>query len=421
MTQYEYPNARQEAPGGAVADSAWTRPAGYRPASRLGALPAGYERLLFDDGARQDPRAAAPPPQTAPIGQGTVEHLLAALVQYNGSDLLVSVGTPPRIRIDGALRVLREEPVTVEESSAYVRELLDDERVAVLQQYRSVDFAFTGVGGARFRGNIYYSKGAFSIALRHLPGVIPTPEALGIPPAVVRMAERPSGLILVTGPTGSGKSTTIASLLERINLTRACHVVTIEDPIEFRFQHKMAMIDQREIGWDALTFADGLRSVLREDPDVVLVGEMRDLDSTSSTITVAETGHLVFGTLHTNDAPSAVDRVIDVFPPEQQLQIRTQLAAALVGVVHQRLYPLPEGGRVAAFEVLVATEAVRRMIREGRTEQLRSVMTTDVTEGMMTLDRSLAHLGLLQDPNVAPAGVDLDLAHPHPGGNGTHT
>lgn len=424
MTQYQqdHPQAGQE-PQASAREAGWTRPAGYRPASRLGALPAGYERLLEDAGRQE--AVQAPPPQAGPVGQGAVENLLAALVQYGGSDLLVSVGTPPRIRIDGTLRVLREEPVTLEESSAYVRELLDDERVAVLQQYRSVDFAFTGVGGARFRGNVYYSKGAFSIALRHLPGAIPTPEALGLPPAIVRMAERRSGLILVTGPTGSGKSTTIASLLERINLTRACHIVTIEDPIEFRFHHKMAMVDQREIGWDALTFADGLRSVLREDPDVVLVGEMRDLDSTSSTITVAETGHLVFGTLHTNDAPTAVDRIIDVFPTEQQHQIRIQLAASLLGVVHQRLYPRPEGGRVAAFEVLVATETVRRMIREGKTEQLKAVMKTDVSEGMLTLDQSLAHLGFTPDGRPVQLPPDLDLAGgsngpANPGGNGSH-
>ena len=388
----------------AAASGNWTRPAGYRPASRVGAMPTGQ-----DPAGMPAQQAAAPPPASGPVGRGSIEHLLAALVQYGGSDLLLVVGTPPRLRIDGVLRELQREPLSAEEISVYVRELLDDERVAVLQHYRSVDFAFTGAGGSRFRGNVYYSRSAFSVAVRYLPGVIPEPETLGIPESVINLTRASHGLVLVTGPTGSGKSTTIASLIERINQTRPCHIVTIEDPIEFRFRHAAAAIDQREIGWDALTFADALRSVLREDPDVVLVGEMRDLDSTQSTITVAETGHLVFATLHTNDAPQAIDRIVDVFPPQQQEQVRTQIASCLLAVVHQRLVPVAGGGRVAAFEVMLASDGVRKLIREGRANQLKNMMAQGVREGMMTLEQSLARLGVAgPDPEV----VDVRTAGP---------
>ncbi|MBX7158710.1 MAG: PilT/PilU family type 4a pilus ATPase [Acidimicrobiia bacterium] len=317
-----------------------------------------------------------------------LEWLLDQLVAIGGSDLLLSVGTPPRGRVDGALRTMRAEPLTDVEVDACVEALVGEEHRAQLAEHNTADFAFDWTGRARFRGNVFRQKGHWAVALRHLPAVIPAPEQLGVPPAVVALTEKSTGLVIVTGPTGSGKSTTIASLIERINQTRACHVITLEDPIEYVFTHKHAVVDQREVGTDTPDFHMALRSVLREDPDVVLVGEMRDLESISSALTIAETGHLVFATLHTNDTAQAVDRIIDAFGGDHQNQVRAQLSAALLAVVHQRLHPSPTGGRVAAFEVLIATDPVRNLIREAKTNQIHNVIRSSRAEGMVTLEES---------------------------------
>ncbi len=318
--------------------------------------------------------------------------LLEALVGNRGSDLLLSVGTPPVVRIDGQLRRLETAPCTPELVRACAGELLDADQQRRLEAERQLDFSFSWNGRARFRAHFFFQRDDLSLAVRHIPARIPTPEELGVPPAVVALASRPQGLVIVTGPTGAGKSTTMAALVDFVNRTRPCHIVTIEDPVEYVHQHRLAVVDQREVGQDAPSFPAALRAVLREDPDVVLVGEMRDLESVAATLTVAETGHLVFATLHTNDAAGAVDRVVDVFPAAQQQQIRTQLAACLAGVVFQQLLPRAGGGRVAAFEILLANTAVRTLIREAKTNQLVNVIASGVGEGMQTMAASVEAL-----------------------------
>ncbi len=317
---------------------------------------------------------------------------LDQLVACSGSDLLISSGSPPRIRRDGLLEPLGDEQVTPADAERIVRQVLDEQRWRELQAARAADFAFTWRESVRIRGNAYYQRGSLAVAFRLLPLAIPSFEQLGVPDAVIRLAERPHGLILVTGPTGSGKSTTQAALIDHVNRTRACHIVTIEDPIEYVHRHQVAMVDQRQVGSDAPNFSEALRSVFREDPDVVLIGEMRDLETISSALTIAETGHLVLATLHTNDASQAIDRILDGFPPGQQQQVRIQLSACLAGVVYQQLVPAVGGGRVAAFEILIANSAVRALIKEGKTNQLRNVLQTSLREGSQTLERSLKQL-----------------------------
>ncbi len=259
---------------------------------------------------------------------------------------------------------------------------------------RELDFSFNWEDQARFRGNAYHQRGSVALSLRLIPYRIPSFDELGLPTGMRKWVELPQGLVLVTGPTGSGKSTTIAAMLDSINEHRPCHIITIEDPIEYVHRHKQAAVSQREIGIDTDSFAQALRSALREDPDVLLVGEMRDPETIQTALTIAETGHLVFATLHTNDAGQAVDRVVDVFPGDKQSQIRVQLAASLTGIVSQRLLPRIGGGRVAAFEVLTATFAVRNLIREGKSSQLRNVVSTAGKHGMQTLESSLSQLVL---------------------------
>jgi twitching motility protein PilT len=261
-----------------------------------------------------------------------------------------------------------------------------------LHEEREVDFAFGWRDRARMRGNAFHQQGTVAMALRLIPREIPTFEDLGLPPIVDDLVRLPQGLILVTGPTGSGKSTSLASMLNVINEQRACHIVTIEDPIEYVHVHKRSAVNQRQVGSDTLSFASGLRAAFREDPDVLLVGEMRDNETIQTALTIAETGHLVFATLHTNDAAQTLDRIVDVFPGEQQAQIRVQLAGSLQCVISQRLLPRVGGGRVAAFEVLLATFAVRNTVRDGRTNQLRNIMATSSAQGMLTLEQSLAQL-----------------------------
>ena len=316
------------------------------------------------------------------------------LVQVSASDLILSCGSPPRIRKDGLLELYSpEEPVLAPaDTERLLKQLLDPIDWKKLQKRRQVDFAFTWQDRARVRGNAYFQRDSLAAAFRILPLQIPTFEMLGMPETVHRFMERRQGLLLVTGPTGSGKSTSLAAMIDHLNLTKAYHIITFEDPIEYIHRHKLALVDQRQVGEDTPSFGEGLRSVFREDPDVVLIGEMRDLETISSALTIAETGHLVLATLHTNDAPSALNRIVDSYMGEQQQQIRIQLAGCLAGVIYQQLVPALGGGRVAAFEILVANVAVRSMIKDGKIDQIRSVLQTGLREGSQTLERSLNQL-----------------------------
>jgi twitching motility protein PilT len=324
----------------------------------------------------------------------TIPETIDRLIQLGASDLLLSCGSPPRMRKDGQVEIIEpgSPPLTPADVERLVRDLLQVADWKQLQKRRQVDLAFTWREKARIRGNVYFQRDTLAAAFRILPLEIPSFELLGMPEQVHRLLERHQGLILVTGPTGSGKSTTQAAMVDYLNKTKPYHIITFEDPIEYVHKHRLALVDQRQIGDDAPSFAEGLRSVFREDPDVVLIGEMRDLETMSSALTIAETGHLVLATLHTNDAPQAINRIVDSFVGSQQQQIRVQLASCLAGVIYQQLLPAIGGGRVAAFELLVATVAVRSMIKEGKTDQLRSVLQTSLREGSQTLERSLTQL-----------------------------
>jgi twitching motility protein PilT len=329
-----------------------------------------------------------------------LEPLLETLVTTGGTDLLLTAGTPPLIRRDGELLpVAGTRPLRAADTAAAVRLLLAEREWAVFDDGGEVDFSFSFRDDARIRGNAFRQRGAATLALRVIPRRIPSFDELHLPPAVRGWAARRQGLVFVTGPTGSGKSTTLASVVDWINEHRHVHVLTIEDPIEYVHDYKRAAVNQREVGTDTATFAQALRSALREDPDVLLVGEMRDLESIRFALTLAETGHLVLATLHTNDTAQAIDRVIDVFPADQQPQIRVQLANTLTGVVYQRLLPRVTGGQVAAYEVLVATPAVRNLVKEGKTNQLRNQLVMGQQEGSLSLELSLN--ALVRDGIVA--------------------
>jgi twitching motility protein PilT len=323
--------------------------------------------------------------------QLAIEPWLQSLWEQGGTDLLLSGGSPPRIRVNGQLRPLEGAPIL---SGAQIDEIaqpiLTDGQKEIFKNQQDVDFAFSWGDKARIRGSIFTQRGESALALRVIPSRIPSFEELGLPYAATWVSEQPRGFVLVTGPTGSGKSTTLAAIVDKINETRSCHILTIEDPVEYVHNHKTSAVSQREIGLDSPSFDRALRSALREDPDVLLIGEMRDIDSIQIALTMAETGHLVFATLHTNDAPQAIDRIIDVFPASRQEQTRVQLASSLSAVIAQRLIPKIGGGMVAAYEVLIATHAVRNLIREGRSNQLQNVMFTNAKEGMQTLENSLA-------------------------------
>jgi twitching motility protein PilT len=295
--------------------------------------------------------------------------------------------------VDGRLRPVEGAPVLSGlEIDALVRPLLTPDQRTTFDTEQDVDFAFSWKDQARLRGSAFTQRGETALALRMIPSRVPSFAELDLPPTAEWLANLPRGFVLVTGPTGSGKSTTLASIIDRINETRACHILTIEDPVEYVHHHKLAAVTQREVGMDSPSFDRALRSALREDPDVLLIGEMRDIESIQIALTMAETGHLVFATLHTNDAPQAIDRIIDVFPAWRQEQTRVQLAASLGAILAQRLVPKVGGGMVAAFEVLIATNPVRNLIREGRSNQLQNIMTTNQKEGMRPLELSLAEL-----------------------------
>jgi twitching motility protein PilT len=323
----------------------------------------------------------------------TLVALLQATVSAGASDLHVTAGRPPSARRDGVLVPFENvQLIKPEDSQRMVFSLLNDELEAELARKNQVDFSFGLPGLGRFRANAFRQRSSYALALRVIPYRVRSLEELGAPWGASELLNRPYGLVLVVGPTGSGKSTTLAAMVDRINETKPVHILTIEDPVEYVHNHKLAMVNQREVGTDVDSFADGLKSALREDPDVILVGEMRDLESVSNTLTLAETGHLVFGTLHTNDASQALDRIVDVFPSDQRDQIQIMLAGALQGVISQRLLPAEGGGRVAAYEVLMANDAVRNLLREGKSRQLRNTMIAGQQEGMQTIEMDLARL-----------------------------
>jgi twitching motility protein PilT len=322
-----------------------------------------------------------------------IDELLAVLWDANGTDLLLTAGMPPQVRVDSSLAaVTGHAALTPEDTEELLLELLTASQRESWAAQREYDFSFSWRDNARIRGNAFTQRGNTAVALRMIPREIPSMDSLGMPPVVAHLARQHQGMVLMTGPTGSGKSTSLASVIDMINTERACHIITVEDPIEYVHEHKRSAVNQREVGTDTDSFPHALRSVLREDPDVLLVGEMRDLDSIRFALTVAETGHLVFATLHTNDTAQSLARMIDVFPADQQAQIRVQLAASLSCVVYQRLVPRIGGGMVAAYEVLVANSAVRNLIKEGKTHQLRNALVTGAQDGMVTFEQSLSLL-----------------------------
>ena len=324
----------------------------------------------------------------------SIDELLEHMVARNASDLHVTVGTPPAVRVRGEVQRLQGyDPLTPEDTQQLLYRILSSEQQKQLELKRQLDFSHSIPGLARFRVNVYFQRETIGAAFRLIPAELKTLEELGIPSSLHQLAEKPRGLVLVTGPTGSGKSTTLAALIDEINRNRSEHILTVEDPIEFLHRHKRCIVNQREIGPDATSFAEALRAALRQDPDVILVGEMRDLETIATALTAAETGHLVFGTLHTQSAPSTIDRIIDVFPAEQQEQVRIQIASSLQGVVTQALLPTADGkGRVPALEILLPDDAVRNLVRQGKVEQIYSVMQTNTGRGMQTMEQSLADL-----------------------------
>jgi twitching motility protein PilT len=320
--------------------------------------------------------------------------LLMEVVSRRASDLHISAGAPPTVRVRGRLTRLEGYPILSEtETREIVYSILTGDQRQRLETNWQLDFAYAIPGQARFRVNAYYQRGAVGAAFRLIPFDLTSIDALGLPQAVHDFTRKPRGFVLVTGPTGSGKSTSLAAMIDQINSTREEHILTIEDPIEFLHGHKKCLVNQRELGSDAQTFADALKAALRQDPDVILVGEMRDIETISTALTAAETGHLVFATLHTQDTSQTVDRIIDVFPPSQQGQVRMQLSIALQGIMTQQLLPTADGsGRVVACEVLVPNPAVRNLIREGKTHQIYSVLQTGAAQGMQTMDAALSQL-----------------------------
>ncbi len=326
----------------------------------------------------------------------SIDELLKQMVARNASDLHITVGSPPVVRVRGHLeRLDGYPPLAAEDTRQLLYRILSTEQQKQLEIKRQIDTSYSLPGLARFRVNVYFQRTSLGGAFRLIPDEILTLEELGLPSSLRELAAKPRGLVLVTGPTGSGKSTTLAALIDEINRTRALHVLTIEDPIEFVHRHKRCIVNQREIGPDATGFADALRAALRQDPDVILLGEMRDLETIATALTAAETGHLVFGTLHTQSASGTIDRIIDVFPAEQQEQVRVQIAASLQAVVTQALLPTASGtGRVPAVEILLPDDAVRNLIRQGKVEQVYSVMQTGTGRAMQTMEHSLAELTL---------------------------
>lgn len=341
-----------------------------------------------------------------------IDELLIKAINLGASDVHVTVGIEPTARVHGKLIKLTPQRTTSDDTLRYVRQVLNDNSMRLLETRGEIDSAYFVDGLSRFRLNTYRQRGTCSLAFRAISNVIPSMEELRLPPVLKDLSKRQRGLILVTGPTGSGKSTTLASMIDYMNNNLNHHIITIEDPIEYLHSHKTSMVNQREVGADTLNFANALRAALREDPDVILVGEMRDLETISTAITAAETGHLVLSTLHTIGAAKTVDRIIDVFPPQQQQQIRVQLASVLEAVISQQILPKVDGnGRIPAFEVMIANPAIRNLVREGKTHQIQTIIQTSISEQMQTMDNHLVDLyrkGLIDMNNLMRYAVDAD-------------
>jgi twitching motility protein PilT len=338
--------------------------------------------------------------------------LLMDVVARRASDLHITAGAPPMVRVRGRLLGVEGYPrLTPTDTREVVYSILTNDQRQKLETEWQIDFAYSVPGHARFRVNAYFQRSAIGAAFRLIPADIVSIDDLGLPTAVHEFTKKPRGLVLVTGPTGSGKSTSLAAMIDGINESREEHIMTVEDPIEFLHGHKKCIVNQREIGSDASSFGAGLKSALRQDPDVILVGEMRDLETIHTALTAAETGHLVFATLHTQDTPQTIDRIIDVFPASQQQQVRVQLSVALQGIITQQLLPTADGaGRVAACEVLLATPAIRNLIREGKTHQIYSLIQTGGQHGMQTMDASLA--GLVLEGRITMAAAETRASEP---------
>ena len=351
----------------------------------------GQQMYTLDhDAPPQTARVDSPPPSAGDLA--VLNQMLVTLVDSRGSDLHLTVGSPPLIRVDGSLRPLPGYgKLNSADTALLARAAVTADQWERFQREQELDFAHSIVGVSRFRGNLYVQRTSCGAVFRAIPHKIKPLDELGMPDSVARFAHLPRGLVLVTGPTGSGKTTTLASVLDLANRSRAAHIITIEDPIEFLHPHKRSLVNQREVGSDTETFPQALKHALRQDPDIILVGELRDLETTATALTAAETGHLVLATLHTQSATQTIDRIVDIFPPHQQLQIRAQLAASLQGVVTQALAPLADGkGRVVICEILTATPAIRSLIREGKSHQIPSFMQAGGNEGMLSFDQHLA-------------------------------
>jgi twitching motility protein PilT len=338
--------------------------------------------------------------------------ILVTVVERNASDLHITPGVPPMLRIRGSLSPIDGLPrLTPTDTREIVYSILNNSQRQRLETEQQLDFSYSVPSKGRFRVNAYHQRNAVSAAFRLIPSKTVPIEELGLPPTIRDFARKPRGLVLVTGPTGSGKSTTLASIINEINETRSEHILTIEDPIEFVHTHKKCIVNQRELGTDAQSFGLALKAALRQDPDVILVGEMRDMETIGTALTAAETGHLVFATLHTQDAPQTIDRIIDVFPSNQQGQVRMQLAVGLQGIVTQTLIPTADGqGRTVAAEILVPTPGVRNLIREGKTHQVYSLIQTGATHGMQTMDASLA--GLVRNGTITMSIAESRSSNP---------
>jgi twitching motility protein PilT len=365
------------------------------------------ERIVRHAVTAREPHGTATEPDES---RAALDTLLHALIENGGSDLHLTAGAAPSIRVHGSLQPLPDyEPLTPEDTELLVRAVVSEEQWARFERTHELDLAYAVDGLSRFRVNLFQQRNAYGSVMRAIPYEIKALDQLGVPQHIERFARLPRGLVLVTGPTGSGKTTTLASLLDLANRTRDDHIVTIEDPIEFLHQHKRCLVNQREVGVDTADFATALKHVLRQDPDIILVGELRDLETVSTAITAAETGHLVLATLHTQSAAQTIDRVIDIFPPHQQQEIRAQLSTALQGVVTQALVPRLDGqGRTVVCEVMFATAAIRNLIREGKNHQIPSFMQSSGTDGMLTFDQ---HLAQRVDQGLVDYDQALELCH----------
>lgn len=394
-----------------LSDSDDDHKSNYRPAH----VPQSIHQI--DVGAHQFdiqdpiPTAASAETDATPIKNIHIDDILRMALERKASDIHITAGLPPMIRMDGEIVALPYQRLESEDTRRLIYDTLTDDNVQKFESNHELDFGYMIKFLARFRFNVYMQRNSVAGALRVIPTKIPSFESLGLPPVIREMSKRASGLVLVTGPTGSGKSTTIASMIDDINENRQAHIMTIEDPIEYLHQHKKCMVNQREMHADTYSFHNSLRAVLREDPDIILVGELRDLETIEAALTLAETGHLVFGTLHTRNAPATIDRIIDVFPSDQQDQIRVLLGNTLEAVVSQQLMPKLGGGRCAALEIMLGTPAIKNMIREGKTHQMYSTIETSAQLGMQTMDRNLADLfrnGIVSHDECMMRAVDKE-------------